>query len=131
MNERQRDLFLWAWSRRRKPGRLGVALRGAAIGAAGGMLFTLVLAPPAGDVLRMLGMAVPAFGLIGLLGADRVFVSQESTYQSLLRAGAQIPQRKPDMQITDRGPAIAVGIAVAIIAGFIVTLMIRASAGAL
>lgn len=131
MNERQRDLFLWVWSRRRTPGRLGMALRGAAIGAAGGVLFSLIMAPPAGDFLRMLLMAIPAFGFIGLVGADRVFVSQERTYQSMLDAGAHVPPQKPAMQMADRGPAIAVGIAAAIIAGFIVVLMVMAATGAL
>ena len=131
MNERQRELFLWVWSRRRKPGRIGIALRGAAIGAAGGLLFTLIMGPGANDFFRMLFMAVPAFGLIALVGADRVFVAQENMYLSMLDAGAQVPAQKPVMQLSDRGPAIAVGVAALIIAGFIITLIVMASMGAL
>jgi hypothetical protein len=108
-----------------------MALRGGAIGALGGVAFTLLMGPPAGDFLRMLSMAIPAFGLIGLVGADRVFVAQERMYQSMLEAGAQVPAQKPEMRMADRGPAIAVAIAAAIIAGFILVLIIMASTGAL
>lgn len=148
MNERQRDLFLWVWSRRRQAGRAAIGLRGALIGAAGGLLFTLILAPGApadiptynqwgrlfgalGEHLRMLAMAVPAFGFIGWVGADRVFALQERQYQAILATGAQIPAQKPEMQPGDRGPAIAVGIAVAVIVGFIVVLFVMAATGAL
>jgi hypothetical protein len=148
MNPRQRDLFLWIWSRRRKPGRAAIARRGLIIGALGGALFTLIMAPgaPAGthayDVAgqlfgalsehgRMLILAVPAFAFIGWMGADRVFVQQERMYQALLEAGARVPDAKPVMQMSDRGPAIAVGVAVAVIGGFILVLIIMTGAGAL
>ncbi len=148
MNPRQRDLFLWVWSRRRKPGRTTIAIRGLIIGILGGVLFTFIMSPgpPAGthaydfagqlfgalsEHWRMLVLAVPAFGFIGWMGADRVFVQQERMYQALLKAGARVPDAKPVMQMSDRGPAIAVGIAVAIIAGFIIVLMIMANTGAL
>lgn len=136
MNERQRDLFLYLWSRRRTPGQMAISLRGALIGALGGVLFTLMLSPgasvdvPAYDTggqlfgglaanLRMLALAVPAFGLIGFIGANRVYAAQETMYQSMLASGAQVPSQKPVMSMGDRGPAIAVGIAVAVIIGFI------------
>lgn len=148
MNPRQRDLFLWLWSQRRKPGRTAIALRGLLIGVVGGVLFTLIMSPgapagtPAYDVAgqlfgalsehwRMLILAVPAFGFIGWMGADRVFVSQERTYQSLLKLGARVPDVKPALQMADRGPAIAVGVAVAVIVGFIIVLIVMASTGAL
>jgi len=148
MNPRQRDLFLWVWSRRRKPGRAAIALRGLLIGALGGVLFTLIMSPGApsgtpaydaagqlfgalGEYWRMLLLAAPAFGFIGWIGADRVFVQQERMYQAMLEAGAKVPEQKPVMQMSDRGPAIAVGVAVVIIAGFIITLMVMASTGAL
>lgn len=141
MNERQRDLFLWLWSRRRKPGRANIALRGAGIGALGGVLFAILLSPgappniPAYDTggqlfgalfnnLRLLAVSVPAFGFIGWLGADRVFVAQETMYQSMLSSGAQAPTEKPVMQPGDRGPALAVGIAAALIATFIIVLFV-------
>lgn len=48
MNERQRDLFLYVWSRRRAPGQMAVSLRGAIIGALGGVVFALILLPDIG-----------------------------------------------------------------------------------
>lgn len=136
MNERQRDLFLWVWSRRRKPGQMAIGLRGAGIGALGGLLFAFLLAPgsdaPAYDIIgqlapmaRVITLAVPAFALIGWLGANRVYASQEAMYQQMLQSGARVPDEKPVMQPGDRGPAVAVGIAVAIIAGFIIFLIVQ------
>jgi hypothetical protein len=141
MNERQRDLFLWVWSQRRKPGQAAIGIRGALIGAAGGVLFTLLMSPgapssvPSYDTggqlfgalfehLRMLALAVPAFGAIGWFGANRIYASQEAMYQAILQSGAQVPAQKPEMQMSDRGPAIAVGIAAAIIAIFIIVLFV-------
>ncbi len=141
MNERQRDLFLYVWSRRRTPGQAAIALRGAAIGALGGVVFALILGSgidfggkgsaaiipfiTRGGMLLL--MSIVAFGGIGFFGANRVFASQEAMYQSILATGARVPDQKPVMQPGDRGPAIAVGIAVAVIAGFIlfVALFVR------
>ncbi len=148
MNSRQRDLFLWVWSRRRTPGRAMIGLRGLIIGVLGGVLFTLIMSPGApasvagndvsGQIIgalsehwRMLLLAVPAFGFIGWMGADRIFVQQERMYQAILKSGAKVPEQKPVMQMSDRGPAIAVGIAAAVIAGFILTLIVMAATGAL
>jgi hypothetical protein len=136
MNERQRDLFLYLWAERRKPGQAAIALRGAIIGALGGVVFALfmlsqidtsapgytglsVIIPLIEKGGMLLGLSVAAFGLIGFLGANRVFAAQESQYQALISAGARVPTQKPVIQAADRGPAIAVGIAVAVIAGFI------------
>lgn len=133
MNERQRDLFLWAWSRRRGIGRVGAGLRGAGVGALGGAVFALLMAPgsslpgvaaydTAGQILsdvRLFALSVPAFAFLGWLGADRVWAAQEAMYQSLLRAGARVPDAKPAMSASDRWPAIAVGVAALAIAGFI------------
>lgn len=148
MNERQRDLFLWLWSRRRKPGREAISLRGALIGAAGALLFTLIMSPGApadipayntwgrmvgavGEHLRMLALAVPAFAGIGWLGARNVYVQQEKMYQALLASGAQPPEEKPRLTFADRGPALAVAAAVIIIAGFVITLIVMHGMGAL
>ncbi|MGE0596038.1 MAG: hypothetical protein AB7P07_06720 [Hyphomonadaceae bacterium] len=142
MNERQRDLFLWVWSRRRAPGQAQVALRGALIGALGGVLFTLIMAPGAGPGVhaydtagqlfgrlsegwRMLAMAAPAFAALGWFGAGRVYASQEATYQAMLANGAHVPTQKPQMRLADRGPALAVGVAALLIAGFILFVAIR------
>lgn len=138
MNERQRDLFLWLWSKRRTPGHRAVALRGAGIGALGGVLFGLMLSPgPAPDVhaydtlgqlvsgLGVYVLSIPIFALLGWRGAARVFASQEAMYQSLLAAGARVPDQKPVMKTSDRGPAIAVGITVVVIVAFILFVAIK------
>lgn len=136
MNERQRDLFLWVWSKRRTPGQAAIGLRGAVIGALGGVLFTLMLIGDIGAdrgsytgisallplIERggmLLLMSVGAFGAIGFFGANRVYAAQEAQYQAILQTGARVPDQKPVMQPGDRGPAIAVAIAVAVIVGFI------------
>ena len=138
MNERQRDLFLYVWSKRREPGQTQVALRGAGIGALGGLVFAMILGGGGGANLSSEGqqsfgaiasiigaggvlllLSVGAFGLLGFFLANRVFASQEAMYQSLLATGAQPPAQKPVMQGADRWPAIAVGIAVVVIVSFI------------
>ncbi|HJS80631.1 MAG TPA: hypothetical protein VJ748_08390 [Vitreimonas sp.] len=143
MNERQRDLFLWLWSQRRKPGQQAIALRGAAIGALGGLVFALILGGES-DLSRgttytglsviipiierggmLLLLSVGAFGLLGFILANRVFAAQEAMYQSMLASGARVPEQKPQMQPGDRGPAVAVAIAAAIIAAFIVILFVN------
>lgn len=139
MNERQRDLFLWQWSRRRQPGQAKIALRGAFIGALGGLMFAFMLSGDIGggnhstasvlasfkQIGLLLGLSIPAFAWIGFSGANRVYSGQEAIYQTLLRAGARVPDQKPVLKASDRGPAIAVGVTVAVIAGFIVFLYIK------
>lgn len=137
MNERQRDLFLYVWSRRRAPGQAAIAMRGLIIGALGGVLFTLMLIGDIGAGARgsytgisailpfierggmLLVLSVGAFGALGFFGANRVFAAQEAQYQAILATGAKPPDQKPVMQGADRWPAIMVGVAVAVIAGFI------------
>ena len=115
---------------------MAIGLRGAGIGALGGLLFAFLLAPgsdaPAYDIIgqlapmaRVITLAVPAFALIGWLGANRIYASQEAMYRQMLQSGARVPDEKPVMQPGDRGPAVAVGIAVAIIAGFIIFLIVQ------
>jgi hypothetical protein len=141
VNERQRDLFMWLWSRRRAPGRSAIALRGTLIGALGGVAFALILAS-SGSVDRgsytglsviipmierggmLLLLSVGAFGLLGFILANRVFAAQEAMYQSMLQAGARVPEQKPQMQLGDRGPALAVAIAAMVILAFIVALFV-------
>lgn len=141
MNERQRDLFLWLWAQRRKPGQHAIALRGAAIGALGGVAFALILAS-GGAIDRgsytglsviipiierggaLLVLSVGAFGLLGFILANRVFAAQEAMFQNMLAAGARVPDSKPQMQPSDRGPAIAVAIAAAAIAVFVIALFV-------
>jgi hypothetical protein len=74
---------------------------------------------------RLIALSVPAFAFIGWLGANRVYAAQEAMFQSMLASGAEVPAQKPVMQPGDRGPAVAVGIAVAIIAGFIIFLFVQ------
>lgn len=138
MNERQRDLFLWQWSRRRAPGRTAIALRGGLIGAAGGVVFALVLTGSLradnGSVASVLAVlkqgavvlliSMPAFAWIGYLGARRVFVANEAMYQAILRSGARVPEARPQLLASDRGPAIAVAVAMLVIVGFIITLFV-------
>jgi len=148
VNERQRDLFLWVWSRRRQPGRAAIGLRGALIGALGGVAFALILAPGAspdipnynqwgqlfggiGNTLKAMVLAVPAFGFLAWLGADRIYAAQERMYQDMLAAGARVPEQKPVMELRDRGPALAVAIAFAVIGGLILALFVAVGAGAL
>ncbi len=139
MNERQRDLFLYVWSRRRQRGQMNVSLMGAGFGALGGLVFALILGsdmsvdrgsytglsaiiPMIEQGGRLLLMSIGAFGAIGFLGANRVYASQEAMYQSILATGARVPEQKPVMQPGDRGPAIAVAIAFGVIAVFIIVL---------
>ncbi len=67
----------------------------------------------------LLLLSVGAFAAIGFFGANRAFAAQEAQYQAILQTGARVPDQKPVMQPGDRGPAIAVAIAVAVIVGFI------------
>lgn len=60
MNARQRDLFLWVWSRRRTPGRAAIGLRGLIIGVLGGVLFTFIMSPGA-------PVGTPAYDIAGQL----------------------------------------------------------------
>lgn len=67
----------------------------------------------------LLALSIGAFAGIGFFLANRVFASQEAMYQNMLSQGARPPAEKPVMQGADRWPAIAVGIAATVIAGFI------------
>ncbi|HWT16229.1 MAG TPA: hypothetical protein VN581_10635 [Patescibacteria group bacterium] len=139
MNERQRDMFLWQWSRRRVVGPLAVALGGALVGAAGGVVFALILfgdfGTDNGSVAAFLALleqgaaalvlAVPAFAGIGCLGASRVFAANEAMYQSMIKSGARVPEHPPQLRAGDRGPAIAVAVAMAMIVAFIGFVWIR------
>jgi hypothetical protein len=142
MNERQRDLFLWIWSQRRKPGQVAIGLRGAAIGALGGLVFALIMASDISfdrggytglsailPIIQrgglLLVVSIGAFGGLGFLLANRVFASQEAMYQAMLASGAHVPDQKPVMQGADRWPAVAVAVAAAVIAGFILYLFVN------
>ena len=141
MTPNQRDVFLYSWSRRRQRGRRGNAMLCAGIGAAGGVLFAVLLAgdlggqltpgtqasPSTRSIATWLGslftlfvLSVPTFAVIaGVLG-DRLFRFNEAMYQGLLAQGATAPPSKPTLKASERGPQIAVAIAMAIIAGFII-----------
>lgn len=144
MNDRQRDLFLYQWSRRRAPGGGRIALRGAVIGGLGGLAFAAIMlgggarlpgvhAYDTGgqleSALGLLAMAVPTFALLGWQNARRIWRSHEGMYQRLLASGARVPDQKPTLGLGDRGPQIAVGITVLVIGGFIAYLFWAASTG--
>lgn len=146
MNERQRDLFLYQWSRRRAPGGARIALRGAVLGAIGGLVFAAILlqdgarmpgvpdSDTAGRIrsaLRLLGLSVPAFAFLGWLLARRVWNANEAMYQALLAGGARVPDAKPALTFADRGPMLAVAVAAALIAAFVAGLFWAASTGRL
>jgi hypothetical protein len=141
----QRDLFLYQWSRRRAPGRTRIMLRGAVIGGLGGLAFALFMANGShtpgvaaydiagqiGTLLKLIGLSVPAFAGIGLAGARRTWNGQEAIYQSLLRAGARVPDQKPVLTTRERGPMIAVVVTVVVLAGLIGSLIWAANTGRL
>lgn len=145
VTDNQRDLFLYQWSRRRAPGRTRILLRGALIGGLGGLAFALVLASggahasgasndTAGQIvsfLQLLGMSVLTFGGMAVANAHRVWRTQEMFYQSLLASGAQVPSQKPELTLRERGPMIAVGITVVVLAGLIAALIWAANTGRL
>ncbi|MES1203062.1 MAG: hypothetical protein ABUS57_16625 [Pseudomonadota bacterium] len=142
MSEKQNQLFMYVWSRRRARGRLTVAAMGAGIGALGGLLFTSIMfwgsggssmsvnedavspmesaiGHAIGPAGLMLVLAVPAFAALGAGLAWRVFGSQEAIYQSLLAQGVEPPATKPVLNGRDRWPQYAVIATVVIIAVFI------------
>lgn len=123
MTPNQRDAFLYSWQRRRTRGRRGNALLCAGIGAAGGVLFGALLlggiSDPAGNLLRLFGTAIPAFAALAAGLGDRIYRSNEAMYQDLVRQGATAPAQKPALTAGERGPQIAVLIAVVLIGGFI------------
>lgn len=112
---------------------------GAGIGALGGIVFAIILGgetgfdrggytgasaiiPMIAQSGRLIMLSAAAFALIGFVLANRVFASQEAMYQSILATGVRAPEQKPHMRGADRWPAIAVGIAAAVIAIFIIVL---------
>lgn len=146
MTERQRDLFLYQWSRRRTPGRARVALRGAVVGALGGVAFAWILTAQGAQlpgvhaydiagqirsILRLLALAVPAFAFLGWVTTARIWTSQERIYQGLLATGARVPTEKPVLAAAERGPQLAVAVAVAVIAGLVLALFWAARTGRL
>ena len=144
MTDGQRDLFLYQWSRKRAPGRTRIVMRGALIGGLGGLAFALFMAPgahapgaadnTAGRIetfLKLIGLSVPAFAGIGLAGARRTYNLQEAMYQSMLHAGARVPDQKPVLKLNERGPMIAVVVTVVVMAGLIGALIWAANTGRL
>lgn len=149
MNERQRDHFLWLWSQRRTRGASQVGLRGALVGAAGGLLFSGILlsgvgAPAAAGytglsallpwlerAATLLLVTVPGLAAVGYFKARRIFSLHEHQYQHLLQAGARVPAQRPALAVQDRWPAIAVGVAVATVGGFVACVVWAANAGRL
>jgi len=145
MTPNQRDVFMYSWAQRRKRGRLGNLTLCAAIGAAGGLLFGLMLAgdlsstltsgseaSPSvhsisiylGNLFKLFGLAIPAFAALAAFLGDRVYMSNEAMYQNFVAQGAAPPAQKPTLTAAERGPQIAVFIAAGVIAIFIAVVWI-------
>ena len=140
MNPRQRDLFLWQWSQRRRVGLRTVAWRGVWIGAVGGLAFALLLGSCWGssggarDVAsalevgkqwaRLLLISIPSFAGIGYAMTTRVYRAHEFMFQRLLQSGAVVPSAPPVLSWADRGPAIAVAVAATLIAALVLAAVI-------
>lgn len=133
MNERQQAAFLWQWTQRRKHGALRVVSFGAAIGAAAGLLFAILMlwgmtydgasfrlneeemAPFLLWLGRLLGptaflfvVSIPPFALLGAFLAYRVWGLVEGRYHALLDAGARVPDEPPTFSLKDRAPGLIV-----------------------
>ena len=120
-------------------------MRGAAIGALGGLAFAMFMANGAhepgvaaydtagqvGTFMKLIWLSVPAFAGIGLAGARRTYNLQEVMYQSMLGAGARVPDQKPVLKMNERGPMIAVLVTVVVMTGLIGALIWAANTGRL
>lgn len=144
MNERQRDLFLWQWSQRRKRGLGKVTLLGALVGAVGGLVFAVVMMdmPDVGTrhglsslltlierSVQWLVLSIPPFTAIGMATAYRTFSRQELMYELLLKGGARVPEQKPVLQPGDRWPLYVVIVAAIVLFGLIVALWVVVGTG--
>jgi len=137
MRDRQRDLFLWQWSQRRKRGLKRVSLLGALVGATGGLLFAAIMmalslsGPPSGfsslvtlvvTAVQVMVLSVPAFAAMCAGLAYRTFSRQELMYQTLVQGGFQVPQQEPVMQPGDRWPMYVVAVTAVLLFAFPVVL---------
>lgn len=127
MNERQQSIFLWDWARKRRRGFVSVLLTGAGVGAAGGLLFALLMlygmtanggtfginedatGPILGALARALGptvflffVSIPAFAGVGAFIAGFVWRRMEYQYHFLLEHGARMPADKPVLTAKER-----------------------------
>ena len=133
MTERREEAFLWEWTRRRRYGRLCVLMFGLGIGAAGGLVFAVLMlwgmtmngasfglnedemSPFMLWLGRLLGptgflfaISIPAFAGLGAFLSFRVWGMIEYRYHSLLDAGARVPDERPLLTLKERMPAIVV-----------------------
>ncbi|MDP2323048.1 MAG: hypothetical protein Q8N51_03355, partial [Gammaproteobacteria bacterium] len=144
MNDRQRDLFLWQWSQRRKRGLGRVTLLGALVGAIGGLVFALAMMdmPDVGTrhglsslltlierSVQWLVLSIPPFTVIGMAGAYRTFSRQELMYELLLKGGARVPEQKPILLPGDRWPLYVVIATFIVLLGLIVALWVMVGTG--
>jgi hypothetical protein len=124
------EAFLYNWSRRRRRGKAVLLLLGFAIGAAGGALFAVAFglgigiggegvslsdeAPPFfrwmnrvfGPWGALFGIAVPAFGALGLYLANFVSGRLENMYDQLIAAGHRPPATAPKVTWLRRMPGL-------------------------
>lgn len=138
MNERQRDRFLFEWSRRRTKGKRGAARQGMIAGAVAGVVVAGLLGAPVGWSAGTAGVpprnaydlvlsgmpltvvSVPLFASIGRAIAARRWLQCERRYRLLLiDAGVSVPRTRPPLRLADRAPLFAVWGAIAFVAGMI------------
>lgn len=127
VNDRHDGIFLWDWARKRRRGFGAVLLIGAGVGAAGGVVFALLMlygmtanggafginedatGPILGAIGRALGpagflffLSIPAFAGLGAFIASVVWRRMEFRYHYLLEHGARVPPERPVMTAQDR-----------------------------
>ena len=141
MNPRQQQNFLYEWGKRREAGIGKVLLLGAGVGAAGGLLFAvlmwaaspnlslnedeiapflLIYARGAGPVAFLFSLALPAFAGLGAFLAFTAWRRMEVQYWALIHAGARPASQKPVYTWKDRAPGLIVaGVGVLLVCGLL------------
>ena len=141
MNQRQAQNFLYEWGKRREGGIRKTILKGAGIGAIGGICFgalfwalspnlsisedelapfLILLARAIGPVAFLFLMTTGAFAGLGAFAALAVWRKMEAQYHQLLAAGVRPATEKPVYTLKDRaGGLIVVGVSVLVLIGLL------------